>query len=266
MLLSFVILTFNSEKYIVQCIESIIRNTPKELQTEIYVVDNGSNDSTVCLLESKGAVKVIKLDRNYGTTYSRNLALKRSSGEYVVILDSDIKINNIDWTKILNTFNQQTGLIAPKLKYANGEIQHSIKKFPTLLQRLKKLFTIFGGIKTIDGELYANLQNIEYPDTAISAFWIIKREVLNVVGLLDEKIFYSPEDVDYCVRIWKKGYSIKYYLDADITHYTQQISHKKLLSKISISFLIDFFYYFIKHGYFFSTKKLDQIKKQVLSI
>lgn len=263
--LSFVILTRNSEKYISECIDSIEKSLPAGIEREIFVVDNGSKDRTCEILDSKKDVIAIRLERNYGTTYSRNIALRRAKGDYIVVLDSDIVIKKIDWLRILKEFKGKVGLLAPKLRLAGGECQHSVKKFPTLQWRLEKLKKVFFKLKVNDKELYEDLRSVKFPDTAISAFWIIRKEVLDSVGLLDEKIFYSPEDVDYCVRVWKKGFAIQYYQNTDIVHYTQQISHKKPYSLISISFFLNFLYYFGKHGYWFDSKKIDKIKRQVLS-
>jgi GT2 family glycosyltransferase len=262
--LSFVILTHNSEKYIARCVDSIMTSIPRGMESEIFVIDNGSRDNTVPILESIKTVHLIKLDKNHGTTFSRNLGLRKCRGEHLVIMDSDVVINRIDWRRALEHFKGRIGLVAPRLMLSNGTVQHNVKRFPTLTSRIRKLKKIFFGIEVRDGELYPDLSAVEYPDIAISAFWIMRRELLDSVGFLDERIFYSPEDVDYCVRIWKKGFVIKYFNDGDTVHFTQQITHKRPLSLTSLSFLVSFFYYFFKHGYFFSTARLDRIKGRAL--
>lgn len=262
--LSFVILTCNSEKYISQCVDSIDNSLPHGAKREIFVVDNGSKDRTCSILDSKKSIVSIKLERNYGTTYSRNLALRKATGDYVVVMDSDIVIKRLDWLSLLKEFAPKVGLIAPRLSLEGGECQNSVKKFPTLQWRLAKLKKIFFNINVEDKELYADLPKVRFPDTAISAFWVIRKAVIDSVGLFDEKIFYSPEDVDYCVRVWKKGFAIKYYQDTDIVHYTQQISHKNPYSLISLSFFINFMYYFWKHAYWFNSEKINKIKESVL--
>lgn len=264
MYLSFVILTCNSEKYISECLDSIESSLPRGIDSEIFVVDNGSKDKTCEILDSRKGIFTIKLERNYGTTYSRNLALKKATGDYIVIMDSDVVIKKIEWPSLLKAFTPKVGLIAPRLSLEGGQCQNSVKKFPTLQWRLAKLKKIFFNLRVDDKELYSDLQSVSFPDTAISAFWVVRKEVVDSVGLLDEKIFYSPEDVDYCVRVWKKGFSIKYYQDTDIVHYTQQISHKKPYSLISLSFFLNFLYYFWKHGYWFNSTELTKTKESVL--
>jgi GT2 family glycosyltransferase len=68
------------------------------------------------------------------------------------------------------------------------------------------------------------------------------------VGYLDEKIFYSPEDIDYALRVWLAGYCVLYYPALTVLHHTQQITHKKPLSKTSISHFFGLVYYYRQHG------------------
>lgn len=90
--------------------------------------------------------------------------------------------------------------------------------------------------------------NVDY---AISAFWIMKKSVLEEVGLLDEKIFYSPEDVDYCLRIWKSGHAISYIPFVSVVHHTQEISRGFKLNTAFLNHVKGLFYYFTKHRYCF---------------
>ena len=85
-------------------------------------------------------------------------------------------------------------------------------------------------------------------DYAISACWMLRRNVLNTVGLLDENIFYSPEDVDYCIRIWKSGYQVHYIPYVSIIHDAQEISRPKglLINKFTIRHLKGLFYFICK--------------------
>lgn len=98
MILSFIILTWNSEYHIENCLSSLIDNIDKEFQPyEIFVVDNGSDDSTVKILEKyskrfPSVVKIIQLETNRRTTFSRILALKKAKGNCKGIVDSDVVV------------------------------------------------------------------------------------------------------------------------------------------------------------------------------
>ena len=95
-------------------------------------------------------------------------------------------------------------------------------------------------------------------DYAISAFWMFRRDVLEKVGLLDERIFYSPEDVDFCIRIWKAGYCIKYFPQVSVIHDAQEISRAKgvKINIFTLSHLKGLLYLFLKHRYLFGLQGL----------
>jgi len=84
------------------------------------------------------------------------------------------------------------------------------------------------------------------------------------VGLLDEKIFYSPEDVDYCIRVWKAGFDIRYLPKYEIIHDAQEISRAKgiRINFFTLSHIKGLLYLFLKHRYLFSGKKFS--KRQIL--
>ena len=96
---TFVILSYNSEKYIYKCLESINSSIEDSgAYSEVFIVDNGSKDKAKEIINNFDFCDFIKftfieLKENTGTTYSRNLALKAGTGEFVVIMDSDAYIN-----------------------------------------------------------------------------------------------------------------------------------------------------------------------------
>lgn len=255
--LSFVILSWNSKNHLVRCLASIENKLPiNEWKYEIFVVDNGSVDGSVPWLREQaqhkpGIVKPIFLDHNTGTTYSRNRALKQCEGDYIIVLDSDVVLHADTVPVLKKTIEAQTGvgMVVPKLLYGSGQLQKSTDEFPTVFRKFERLFFL----KSIEErEASASLvdenSNVDY---AISAFWMFPKHVLEKVGLLDEKIFYAPEDVDYCIRVWKAGFRIIYVPSAVATHYAQEISRGFKLNKAKIEHIKGLIYYFIKHRYFF---------------
>ncbi len=89
-------------------------------------------------------------------------------------------------------------------------------------------------------------------DYVISAMWVLKKEVLEKVGYLDENIFYAPEDVDYCRRLWLSGYSVVYDTRVSAIHHAQEISRGFKLNNATSSHIKGLIYYFWKHRYVFS--------------
>jgi GT2 family glycosyltransferase len=85
-------------------------------------------------------------------------------------------------------------------------------------------------------------------DSAISACWFFRKELCDDIGYLDEKIFYSPEDLDYCLRVYLSGKINVYHPYFEVLHHTQQISHRKPFSMVSFSHFAGLLYYYKKHG------------------
>ena len=259
--ISYVILSYNSERYLKKCLESILNI--KNFDIDIYICDNGSQDNSVKIIEEYKSNKIhlIKLEKNYGTTISRNKCLEMiKSTDYICILDSDTIINEeamTIMTKYLDE-NKNVGLVGPGMKGINGEKQVPFRKFPTWKIKLYKAIPI----KSISqkGEKIENYDEKTLTDEfecdyLISACWLMKYETYKKIGKLDEKIFYSPEDVEYCMRIRSKGLEIVHLRNAEIVHYYQRISKKKLISKANITHFIGIHYVLKKYKKFLKEYK-----------
>lgn len=97
----------------------------------------------------------------------------------------------------------------------------------------------------------------------LSACWMMRRNVLEEVGLLDERIFYAPEDVDYCVRVHRAGFRVAWYHDVEIIHEYQRLSKRKLVSKMNWEHVKGLVYFFRKYGYLFDAGKALSEQKDV---
>lgn len=267
----FVILTWNSERWIAQCLDSVL--SLRSFTADIKVVDNGSSDKTLEILkayENKTCIDVIKLEKNVGTTVSRNIALNRigENNNYVCILDSDTEINDLAITKMIAVLDADSkiGIVGPIMKNSSGIVQDSGRNLPTLGIKIGKVFPIkriqeaaakceIPNTPIVDG-----LQDVPY---LLSACWLMPKKTLEVVGLLDEAIFYAPEDVDYCVRCWNKKLRVVLCWNAMILHDYQRLSHKKLFSKTNYEHLKGLAYYFRKYNYLFNADRVISLKSRM---
>ena len=157
---------------------------------------------------------LVALDRNRGTTYSRNLALKETRAPLICIVDSDAEFRSGSIRPVLKLLESDDtlGIIAPRLLLPDGSVQHSVKRFPTLVDKLNKVPRILAGRPAPRSDFYDSFpfDRCMLVDTAISACWFMRSDVLRSVGYLDEGIFYAPEDVEYSARIRKAGKRILY--------------------------------------------------------
>ncbi len=264
--ISFIILTWNSEKHIDGCIRAILKTVNSEKYTyEIFVVDNGSKDNTRNILNSlikefPGIIETIFFDHNTGTTFSRNQALKRITGDFICVIDSDVEILEGTIDHLINMLkeNDRIGLIAPRLVYGNGRLQKSTDYFPTITRKLYRFFFLKALEKKTQGDETDDLLKKKEVDYAISAFWLFPKKVIKKVGFLDEKIFYAPEDADYCLRLWGCGYKILYDPTVSAIHNAQEISRGFKMNRAFLEHIKGLIYYFLKHHYFFKKPVYNQ--------
>lgn len=254
--LSFIILTWNSAHYLERCLSSIDLALERTgLAYEILVLDNGSRDETPRLLsrlatESGGRLVPYYETVNTGTTRSRNRLLAAARGSYVCVMDSDVELaaGVIDTLVPLLASDASLGIVVPRIHFPSGAWQKSFDRFPTLADKINRFFRL----REIEERQAAQIGSLTPPftiDYAISAFWLMRREILVSVGLLDERIFYAPEDVDFCLRTWKAGFRIMYVPSVSVVHHTQEISRGFKINRAKLSHIKGLGYYFIKHGY-----------------
>lgn len=265
--IGFVILAWNSEKVIASCLESVF--ALENYAASVVVVNNGSTDQTEEKIASvqvpeKDSLEVLRLDCNQGTTVPRNMALRqlqRCKPDYYCILDSDTVINEtaVDGLVAALESNERYGMAGPRMVTGDGLVQESARRFPTLTDKLCKavplpVFQRWGErLEKVDAEPDAR-GNLE-ADYLMSACWLVKPEVIHRAGLLDEKIFYAPEDAEYCIRVWKSGFSVVYCPSVTIIHEWQRLSRKKFFSRINWEHIKGLAYMFAKHGYLFDPRK-----------
>ncbi|MFH1129967.1 MAG: glycosyltransferase [Pseudomonadota bacterium] len=242
--ISIVTITWNSEKQIRRLLTSLLnvaKSDNKEI--EVIVVDNASIDGTKTVVEtfiaSQKNIRFVSLNHNKGTTVSRNIGIRMSNAEHVLILDSDTQVPAGALTGLLESFghipSDNVAIVHPRLVYPDGSFQESARRFPTLFTkayRLLRVETARSRDESIPGVLAGQITPVDY---AISAAWLVPRWVFDEIGLLDERIFYSPEDVEFCARCWKQGYEVWYYPEIEIIHDCQRITAKRPLTRLGVS-------------------------------
>jgi len=193
--LSFIILTWNSEKYIERCLFSCSQKCEFEgISAEIIIIDNGSSDKTKKIILDqcdtlKLQIHLIELSENKGTTFTRNLGLKKAIGRYICILDSDTELALGSLRSAINRLKEddKVGIIAPKLTLPDGTTQNSVKRFPTFFQKIKKMPKVLFGWVITEHDLYRDFPFSEETEvnSAISACWLFKKSLIDEIGFLD---------------------------------------------------------------------------------
>lgn len=266
---AFVVLSWNSQHYISNCLDAVL--CCNSITPLVLVVDNGSTDETSAILQQYEAdhseIICTFLPENFGTTISRNLALKNlpSDANYVCILDSDTVINDQALATMIQILEQNPdiGIVGPTMMNSAGATQLSGRNLPSLGIKLRKAAPLKGlqdegaQMEVPNTPVVQDMQDVPY---LLSACWLMPVSTIDTVGFLDENIFYAPEDVDYCLRVWQAGLRVVRCWNAQIIHEYQRLSHKKLFSKTNKEHLKGLVYYFKKHHYLFDSSKALNVK------
>lgn len=232
----------------------------------VLVFDNGSTDGTQLILNELAKdderLQVDLAHKNIGTTVSRNSLFHKlpDDVDYVCVLDSDTVVNRAAMDTLMEALatHPSVGVVGPTMANSAGVRQLSGRNLPSLGIKLGKVCLIpsvrrRAEEREVPAESHKDgLKDVGY---LLSACWLMPRRVLNDVGMLDENIFYAPEDVDWCVRARARGWRVCYCPEAHIIHEYQRLSRKRFVSKINWEHLKGLAYYFRKHGYLFDASK-----------
>ncbi len=178
-------------------------------------------------------VKFSLFKKNTGYANIVNVGLQKASGDYLLVLNADIIVEKDSLKKMMEylSVNQKVGLLGPQLLNFNGTIQESCFRFHRLLTIVYRR-TFLGktgwGKKELDRFEMKDFdhRSIREVDWLLGAAMMLKRQALKEVGFMDERFFLYFEDTDWCLRFWKKGWSVVYFPEAGMHHYHGRLSKK----------------------------------------
>jgi GT2 family glycosyltransferase len=211
-----VLVNWNKAQLTINCIESINNSTFTDYK--IVVIDNNSHDNSVELLAECGFdFYMIKSSENLGYTGGNNLGIKYAllnKCKYILLLNNDTLIDKFALENLVNTLKRdnEVGIVQPKI-YFHPEVTR-IWSGPTKFNKTFLKPRLIGY-----GSFDSNIINQDhYLDYAVGCATLIKAEVFNEIGLLDDDFFAVCEDVDFGMRARIKGYKIFYNPKAIIYH------------------------------------------------
>lgn len=260
--LSIIIVTYNSEKLIGPCLESIFKTTAG-LDFEIIIVDNNSQDGTINLIKAKfPQILLIENKENIGFARAINQGVKIAQGEFVLLLNPDMRVLNKAIQKSLEFLEKnfstssgdykKIGILGGQLLYPEtSKIQPSFGRFPSLFTEFLYTFglhRIFPWGRFIYKNIFSfwKFKKTHAIDWVGGGFMMIKKEVFGKVGLFDENFFLYLEDIDFCCRAREAGYGIYYFPYAQVEHH-HMASSKTDLSRPIIYEAKSLMYYFKKY-------------------
>lgn len=213
---SFIIVSYNTCKFTVQCVKSIKENTKED--AEIIVVDNDSKDETVYELKKLEYVKIIESKENLGFSKANNLGYANSSGEIIIFLNPDTELfSDIaeQFAEQFKKFGNRKVILAPLLLNPNRTKQVSLSNFPFI-----KLSFFF---KTIFTKMKHKLPLKKVSsDYIFGACIAIKRDIIKEIGGWNEQFFLYSEDLEICYRYRLNGVKSYRINSIQIIHYGNQ--------------------------------------------
>lgn len=244
MKLSVIIVNYNVQGFLEHCLYSV-RKAIKGIDAEVFVVDNNSVDGSVQMVRQKfPEVKLIENKTNYGFSYANNQAISISKAEYILLLNPDTVVEEDTFYKVIafmDTHLDAGGLGVKMLDGKGKFLPESKRSLPTPEVAFYKIFgfsTLFPNSKRFGKYHLSYLDKDKTHEVEIlsGAFMMIRKSVLDKIGLLDETFFMYGEDIDISYRIIKAGYKNYYFADTRIIHYKGESTKKS-----SVNYVIVFY-------------------------
>lgn len=223
--LSVIIVNWNTKELLSRCL-SLVYDTVTNLECEVFVVDNASQDGSAAMVRRFfPQTRLLENEENVGFARANNQAIKESRGRYILLLNSDTFVmeGTIERMVAFMDAHPEAGVAGCRLYYPNGKLQLSCTSFPTLatefylLTSLDRLFPrnpVLGRYWMT----YWDFSSVREVDVVLGAFIIVRSQAMEEVGLLDESFFMYSEELDWCYRFKEKGWKIYYMPYAEAIH------------------------------------------------
>lgn len=242
MKLSIVIVNYNVEYFLEQCLNAV-RKACKGIESEVFVVDNNSVDGSLRMLRNKfPEVMLISNQENVGFSRANNQAIKLAKGKYILLLNPDTVVEDDTFTKVIEFMDQHPDAGGLGVKMVDGQgkfLPESKRGLPTPLTAFYKIFglsALFPRSRRF-GRYHLGFLNeneIHKVEILAGAFMLLRKETLEITGLLDEAFFMYGEDIDLSYRIVKAGYSNYYYPHTRIIHYKGESTKKSSVNYVFV--------------------------------
>jgi len=245
---SVILLTRNTCRQTREAIESVISSTDA-LSKEIHIVDNGSTDETASVLPvAFPEIHYSRMERNVGFARGVNLAAREAKSAFFLLLNSDARLEPdalrlaVEWMRA----NRSCGIAGAQLFYPDGKKQNSIANFPSLATELLNKSVL----RTLWPERFPGKEQ-EYREpveveSVIGAFFLVRREIWETLGGMDERFFFFLEETDFCLRARQTGFSTMHLPQVRVRHGQGQTA-KQDLPAARIEYWRSRYAYFAKH-------------------
>jgi len=244
MKLSIIIVNYNVEHFLDQCLQSVYKALEKgPALAEVFVVDNNSVDGSIKMVREKfPQAIVIENKENVGFSRANNQAVHISKGEYVLLLNPDTVVQEDTFTKVVGFMDSHPDAGGLGVKMIDGKgkfLPESKRGLPTPWVAFYKIFglsALFPKSHRFGKYHLGYLDKNETHEVEVlsGAFMLMRKAALDKVGLLDETFFMYGEDIDLSYRIIKGGYKNYYFAETTIIHYKGESTKKSSVNYVFV--------------------------------
>lgn len=224
---SIIILDFLKSKRVCENVESILKQE-SDFPFEIIIIDNSCNTDNANKLKTLEKYKNVQVhinEENVGYIKGNNTGAKLARGKYLLIVNPDIIWRKKDTLKKMVDYmerNEDVGILGPKqINDGDGSTAMTVRAFPNFfLQVSRRTFLrklpLLKKLVAYDEMQHLDYDKIQEVDWLQSSFWVIRKELWDSFGGLNDDYFIFMSDPDLCFKVWKKGYKVIYYPEATV--------------------------------------------------
>jgi N-acetylglucosaminyl-diphospho-decaprenol L-rhamnosyltransferase len=243
---SVIVVAHDVREEVLACFASVERHAAP-VTYELLLVDNASTDGTaVAVARDFPAAEIVRLPRNVGVA-ARNEGLRRARGRTRMFLDSDARLTPGALAELVGYLDAhpEAGLVGPRLVYEDGSPQLSARRFPPLLLPLMRrppLGRLFERTRWVRRHLMADephdrTREVEY---VLGACQLFTARAQAAAGELDERIFFGPDDAEWCLAVRAAGLQVVYHPAATVVHGYRRMSAGRPFSRVALAQLAAF--------------------------
>jgi len=213
------LISFNNNKVTLECLESLEKVRKNNFELNIVVIDNASKEKFKTLKKYLNfTLKIIRSEENLGFSGGQNLGIKYSlerGADYVVILNNDTEVDENLVSNLIKSFRDNIGIVSPKIYFAKGYEFHKDRYKENEKGKViwyaggiidwENVIGIHKGVDEVDKGQFNSSMETEY---ATGCCMMVKAQVFEKIGFLDDKYFLYYEDADFCIRARNNNFKV----------------------------------------------------------
>ncbi|HEX7639793.1 MAG TPA: glycosyltransferase family 2 protein [Burkholderiaceae bacterium] len=220
--LTTLLVSYNTESLLAPCLGALEAALRDVQPNAIIAVDNASRDGSVARLEAEHPrVRLIRSPSNVGFGRANNLAVPYLDSPYVLLLNTDAFVpeDGVAGPLAFMEAHPDCGILGVRLVGRDGVLQPSCRYFPTPLNLFAGRTGLLRGVagRMVDDMDWDHAQ-VRECDWVPGCYYLVRREVIEQVGLFDPRFFLYYEEVDHCLAARRAGWKVMYYPDVSVVH------------------------------------------------